>query len=295
MEHISVLLNEAIDILSPKKGESILDVTLGLGGHSEAFLNAVGSKGSLTALDADKQNLEDAEKRLSDIAGAKTFIHSNFSELGNLDLGTFDMIFADLGVSSPHFDDAERGFSFRLDGPLDLRFDRSTGITAAKWLQYSSQEEIANALFHFGEVKQSRKISDEIKKQNPQTTFELKKCVEDTCGFRANSLLPQVFQALRIVLNDELDALDELLRVGQTLLNPGGRMAVISFHSLEDRIVKQTFRALCADEKDDYTGAVSVEADFLALTKKPITPSDEEKEQNPRSRSAKMRAIERKG
>lgn len=292
MEHISVLLNETLNIFAPQHGESVLDVTLGLGGHSEALLTAVGPTGSLTAMDADEQNLEDAKKRLKSIPGDKTFLHTNFGKIAELGLPKFDIIFADLGVSSPHFDDAKRGFSFRLDGPLDLRFDRSIGITAAKWIEHSSKEEIADALFFYGEIKQSRKISEEIKNLSPQTTWELKKCVEDTCGFRASSLLPQVFQALRIVLNDELDALEELIRAGQTLLTPGGRMAIISFHSLEDRIVKKAFKFLCTDEKDDYTGAVSVKSDFLLLTKKPITPSKQELEQNPRSRSAKMRAIQ---
>ncbi len=289
--HTSVLLTEVLQGLSLQTGETVVDVTVGLGGHSAAFLEAVGEGGHLIALDADAENLKSAEQRLSLSPGEKTFHHSNFRELPSLDLPSCDVLFADLGLSSPHLDDPERGFSFRFEGPLDLRFDRSTGQTAAELIDRSSQEELQKIFWDFGEVKASRKLAVEVLEQKPQTTQELKECVERVCGFRAKSVLPQVFQALRIAVNDELESLRILLDHGPTLLKSGGRMAVISFHSLEDRMVKQTFRALSTPVIDDTTGAITIDAPYTLITKKAVKPSEEEVESNPRARSARLRIL----
>jgi 16S rRNA (cytosine1402-N4)-methyltransferase len=223
-----------------------------------------------------------------------TFIHSNFSEISNLDIGSFDIIFADLGVSSPHFDDADRGFSFRKEGPLDMRFDRSSGKSAAEIVGNVSSEDLANILFKYGEIRQSRKLADAMKSANITTTSDLTLVIEEALGFSAKSVLPQVFQALRIAVNDELGALSALLDNAPGLLNTGGRLGIIAFHSLEDRAVKQHFRAITAPEIDDRTGGVATEAPFVLLGRKAVKPSEQEIEQNPRARSARLRAIERR-
>ena len=288
--HIPVMAKEVLDVFSPQKGESVLDVTLGLGGHAELFLKAIGDSGSLTGLDADKKNLDTAHLRLKAFSHTH-FIHTNFGELPNLNLGTFDMIFGDLGVSSPHFDDPTRGFTFREDAPLDMRYDLTSGSTTAEWIAQMPEEEIARVLFHYGELKQSRKLAKSIKETLPTTTHQLVECVKLVTGYKAPSLLPQVFQSFRIVVNNELEALHTLLEVGPTLLNPGGRIGILSYHSLEDRLVKQTFKALSTAEKDDRTGQDKAPAPFVLVTKKALSPSEEEIAQNPRARSAKLRVL----
>ncbi|MDP7069084.1 MAG: 16S rRNA (cytosine(1402)-N(4))-methyltransferase RsmH, partial [Candidatus Peribacteraceae bacterium] len=280
--------------LAPKSGDRILDCTLGLGGHATSLLEAAGPTGSLVGLDADQENLDSAMLNLSAFTDQCTFIHSNFSEISNLDIGSFDIIFADLGVSSPHFDDADRGFSFRKEGPLDMRFDRSSGKSAAEIVGNVSSEDLANILFKYGEIRQSRKLADAMKSANITTTSDLTLVIEEALGFSAKSVLPQVFQALRIAVNDELGALSALLDNAPGLLNTGGRLGIIAFHSLEDRAVKQHFRAITAPEIDDRTGGVATEAPFVLLGRKAVKPSEQEIEQNPRARSARLRAIERR-
>jgi len=291
--HVPVLQKEVLSVLAPQEGETVLDVTLGLGGHAMAFLELLGKEGRLIGIDADEENLALGGERLASWSDQTQLLHGNFANLPDLDLPQVDILFADLGLSSPHVDDPQRGFTFRVDAPLDMRYDRSQGATAADLLASSSQQEIADVLFQFGEVKQSRKIALSIHKAPPKTTEELKHCIEDVCGRFAASILPQVFQALRIAVNDEMGALDALLTHGPMLLKPGGRMGVISYHSLEDRMVKQVFRILSTPEKDPQTGADSAPAAFELLTRKPTMPSDEEQAENPRSRSAKFRAIRR--
>lgn len=292
--HVPVLLEEVLSALQPAAGERVLDVTLGLGGHASAFLRAVGPSGSLTALDADADNMMIARRRLEETGGLFELRHVNFGRIAELDLQPFDVIFADLGLSSPHLDDATRGFSFRFEGPLDLRFDRTGGKTAADLIEASDEEDLAGVFRTYGELwKEAGKLSRALTGKRWNTTTDLKNAVEQAFGFRAKQILPQVFQALRIAVNDELHALSELLRVGPALLAPGGRMGVISFHSLEDRMVKQTFRALCEPVKDEITGKVSIPAGFELLTKKALQPSDDEIAANQRARSAKFRAIRR--
>jgi len=294
MRHTSVLLSTAIDILQPKKGDRVLDVTLGLGGHSEAFLKAIGPSGHLVALDADSDNLSFARERLAPFGSQAELYHINFGDIRSLGLDSFDIIFADLGLSSPHIDNAERGFSFRFDGPLDLRFDRSTGETAADFLQRISPEDLYVVFRKYGELQQSNRLSKLLAGKRWETTGEVKGAVEEAYGYRAKSVLPQVFQALRIAVNDELSVLTELLHAGLDLLKPGGRMGVLSYHSLEDRIVKHLFREVCTPLKDPVTGKVAGPSAFELVTPKAVVPSDQEIQENQRARSAKFRVILKK-
>lgn len=292
--HIPVLLNEVSEVLAPKRGETVLDVTLGLGGHALAFAEAIGEHGRLIAFDADEENISVAREHLKNVPAKFDLFHVNFRDGLLQTLPPIDILFADLGLSSPHIDDPGRGFSFRSDGPLDLRFDRSRGETVAQWIARVTDEDIADVLWKYGEVRSGRRLAAAIKKQLPQTTGELRQCSEAMFGFRARSLLPQVFQAFRIAINDELGVLEVLLAKGPELLSPHGRMGIISYHSLEDRMVKQKFRSLSTPPKDPLTGAPLSLAAFEILTKRSLVPFHEECESNPRSRSAKFRAIRRK-
>ncbi|PIR53690.1 16S rRNA (cytosine(1402)-N(4))-methyltransferase [Candidatus Peregrinibacteria bacterium CG10_big_fil_rev_8_21_14_0_10_42_8] len=292
--HRPVLINETLEFLAPKTGESVLDVTLGLAGHSRAFLEKIGTGGALTGLDADNDNVQTAQENLEEFAENTTFIHTNFERLEELDIGTFDIIFADLGLSSPHLDNPEKGFSIRADGPLDMRFDRTAGPTAADWISSSTEEELADIFYRYGEIRQSRKLAAVLKTDKPKTTFGLNASCEHVFHHKNASFLPQVFQSLRIAVNNELHALEVLLRRGPEILHSGGRIGIISFHSLEDRMVKQTFKALATPEIDDRTGAVSKEAGFELITRKAIKPSEEEVEANQRSRSAILRVLRKK-
>ncbi len=292
--HQPVLLKETLGLLVPRAGETVLDVTLGLAGHSREFLKIIGADGMLIGLDADGENLEQAEQNLSGLPGKVKLHHCNFSELSDLALPQVDILFADLGMSSPHIDDPSRGFTFREDVPLDLRFDRTKGKSGANLIAQSSEQDLYQIFRKYGELKSARKLARAIKTAEVRTTGGLKKCTEDACSYKAASVLPQVFQALRIAVNDELWALEILLKTGPALLKPGGRMGVITFHSLEDRMVKQAFKKLSLAEKDPITGANSKEAPFEILTKKPIGPDEEESTENPRARSAKLRVILRR-
>ncbi len=294
MRHISVMLTTVLDILQPQAGDRVLDVTLGLGGHSEAFLKAIGPKGHLVALDADEENLRFAKERLAPFGSQAELHHINFGDVRSLQLEPVDIVFADLGLSSPHIDNAERGFSFRFDGPLDLRFDRSTGETAADFLERISPEDLYVVFRKYGELQQSNRLSKLLAGKRWETTSDVKNIVEEAYGYRAKSVLPQVFQALRIAVNDELAVLTELLHAGLDLLKPGGRMGVLSYHSLEDRIVKHLFREVCTPLKDPVTGKVAVPSAFELVTPKAIVPSDQEIQDNQRARSAKFRVIRKK-
>lgn len=295
LHHEPVLPSEVLSVLQPAPGETVLDVTLGLGGHSQLFLQKIGPQGRLIALDADAGNLDVARERLAAFIHQTTLYHVNFSAMEELHLPPVDVLFADLGLSSPHVDDPERGFSFRYDSPLDLRFDQSMGETAAELLERCELEDIIEILRMYGELyKDALRIARVLTEMKPQTTADLRLAVEKACGWRAKQVLPQVFQALRIAVNDELRALGVLLAAGPKILAPGGRMGVLSYHSLEDRMVKQVFRDLCEPEKDVITGKISVEAPYRLLTKKAMQASEEEVRNNPRSRSVKFRAIERR-
>ncbi len=292
LRHVPVLETTVLHVLAPKEGESVLDCTLGLGGHSAAFLGLLGSEGTLTALDADMSNLEDARRRLAPFGDRARLVHANFRDAGALGLGTFDIVFADLGLSSPHLDDPGRGFSFRTDGPLDLRYDRTSGRTAADLIEASSEDDLVTIIHDLGEVHQHvRPLAKLIAGTRVETTFEFKAKVEEIFRYRAPSVLPRLFQALRIAVNDELGALTSLLAAIPSLLNPGGRAGILSYHSLEDRFVKHAFKAWTEPEKDPLTGRAVAEPTFSLLTKKALVPDEEELASNPRSRSVKFRAI----
>ncbi len=292
LRHVPVLETTVLHVLAPKEGESVLDCTLGLGGHSAAFLGLLGSEGTLTALDADISNLEDARRRLAPFGDRARLVHANFRDVGALGLGTFDIVFADLGLSSPHLDDPDRGFSFRTDGPLDLRYDRTSGRTAADLIEASSEDDLVTIIHDLGEVHQHvRPLAKLIAGTRVETTFEFKAKVEEIFRYRAPSVLPRIFQALRIAVNDELGALTSLLAAIPSLLNPGGRAGILSYHSLEDRFVKHAFKAWTEPEKDPLTGRAVAEPTFSLLTKKALVPDEEELASNPRSRSVKFRAI----
>lgn len=301
VHHQSVLLQEVLALLKPKRDASILDVTVGLGGHSEALLRTAPSS-TLVGLDADAENLERACIRLASVGDRVQLIHANFSGIPEClppSHRSFDCILADLGLSSPHLDEPERGFSWRADAPLDMRLDRSTGQTASVILGSYDVTRLKEMFRSLGEVPGARKLAQEIvrvRKEAPiLTTQSLLACVQSLWGYRATSFLPQVFQALRMEVNGELTALRHFLSVAPTLLNPDGVLAVISFHSLEDRLVKQAFRALSTVTKDPLTGAECGEAEFTLLTRRPMRPGAEEVARNPRSRSAILRALCRSG
>ena len=293
MHHDSVLVSEVVTLLHPASGEVVCDATLGLGGHSEALLQASAPDGMLIGLDADTTNLSFAKDRLAEFGDRVQLHHANFRDVWGLLRTPVHVLFADLGVSSPHFDDPSRGFTFRSDAPLDLRFDQTQGQTAAEWIALASVQEITDALRLHGELREAYKLALEIDKVKPQTTSALCTCVEHVCRWRAKSVLPQVFQALRIVVNDEMAALQSLLDVIPLVLAPGGRCGIISYHSLEDRLVKTKFRSLASVEKNEATGQDIGSPAFVIVTKKAVTPTAQEIARNPRARSAKFRVIER--
>ncbi len=299
--HIPVLLSETIQILAPKASDRMLDLTLGLGGHSEALLNATDGKASLVAVDTDAENIVMAKKRLEKFDSTVSIVHANFASLPDClpsEQRTFDLILADLGLSSPHIDDSSRGFTFRADAPLDMRFDRSSGMTAAMLLASLDPESLRKIFWDYGELSKVRHLVDEIVRRRSdspvRTSTQLVDVATQVFGFKAPAALPQIFQALRIAVNRETEVLRRMLEAAPLLLAPGGRMAIISYHSLEDRMVKSAFRLLSADAKDPITGSPSRVAKFLPITKKAVTPSNEEILGNPRSRSAKLRAIRRR-
>lgn len=292
--HVPVLETTVLQILAPKSGESVLDCTLGLAGHASAFLEATSPSGALTGLDADRRNLDASRERLTSYGDRARLIHANFRDVAALDLGAFDIVFADLGVSSPHFDDPERGFSFRTDGPLDLRYDRTSGRTAAELIEESDEEALVTLIHDYGEVHQHvRPLAKRLAGKRVDTTFALKAAVEEVFRYRAPSVLPRIFQALRIAVNDELGALESLLAAIPNLLKVGGRASILSYHSLEDRLTKRAFKALVEPTKDPLTGRAVDEPAFELLTKKALVPEDEEIADNPRSRSVKFRAVRR--
>ncbi len=298
--HVPVLLRESLEVLSLQPGHCVLDVTAGLGGHAKAFFECVGDAGSIVLLDADSVNLAEAAKRIGN-SGRVTTVHTNFGALPDClppDMREFDAIFGDLGLSSPHLDDPARGFSFRSDSsPLDMRFDSTRGRTAADLLERLSDKQLADLFQQYGEVQNAMGLARDICKRradNPlKTAGDLKEVVTGRFGYKAPSVLPQVFQALRIAVNGELDALATLLDAAPALLAPGGRLAILTYHSLEDRMVKRRFKELTTAEKNPVTGAESVPAPFKELAKGGIVPDDAEILRNPRARSARLRAIVR--
>lgn len=297
--HVPVLLTEVLDALVPRSGETVLDCTLGLGGHAASFLDATAPNGLLVGIDADRRNLEAAAEHLRRFGNRVELHGMNFRDAASLPGLPVDIVFADLGISSPHIDDPDRGFTFRASGPLDLRYDRSSGQSAAEFLQYSSEERIAAVLKEFGELQHSRILAREMRahfrsEHRPAyawKTDDVVRCVENVFAYRAPKVMPQVFQALRIAVNDELGALKSLLDALNALLKPGGRCGIISYHSLEDRMVKRRFRSLATPVIDGRTGQIATAAPWQLLTSKSVTAAADEIGRNPRSRSARLRAM----
>jgi len=302
MNHESVLAKEVQNCLNLRKGDAVVDATLGLGGHSLEILEAIGKKGHLYAFELDEENLKEAKKRLAAYTSRITYINDNFRYLKTRVIGKkIDAVLFDLGLSSPHVDDPKRGFSFLKEGPLDMRFGPEGKITAEEVVNNYPEKQLAEIFWKYGEERFSRQIAKRIADQRKilriTTTTELAEIVKRSYPLKLIHKMQhhpatKVFQALRIEINDELNALQEALKQSYEILEVGGRLAVISYHSLEDRIVKQFLREL---EKPTAQGqeaiySVSGEPLIQILTKKPITPSQEELEKNPRSRSAKLRA-----
>ncbi len=296
--HVPVLLQESVDGLAIKPDGVYIDTTFGGGGHSREILSRLGKKGHLFSFDQDA----DAERNSID-DDRFTFVRSNFRYIKNwmryYDIEQVDGLLADLGVSSHHFDDETRGFSFRYEAPLDMRMNKRAGKTAADILNEAEESQLADILYIYGELKNARRIASAIVKgratQRIETTADLIKLTDGLIGFNGNEKkeMAKLFQALRIEVNHEMDALREMLNGARDLLSPGGRLSVITYHSLEDRMVKNFIKAGNAEGKvhQDFFGRT--EAPFKTINNKVITPSADEQAQNPRSRSAKLRIGER--
>jgi len=289
--HEPVMVPQVLDLLAPGRGGLFVDCTVGLGGHSRALLQAGASR--VLGLDRDRAALSLAANALEAFRDRVELVHADYRELDRVlderGISGVDGALADLGVSSMQLEAAGRGFSFRRDEPLDMRMDQSRGETAAALLGRADEEEIADAIFHFGEDRFSRRVARAIvnaRGESPiDTTGRLASIVRRAVPHRGRQRIDpatRTFQAIRIWVNRELDGLDEFFARAAERLLAGARLAVITFHSLEDRIVKHAFRALAAPD-----GALRV------VTKRPLTPDDAEVARNPRARSAKLRAIER--
>ena len=307
--HVPVLLKPSVDGLNIQSGGIYVDVTFGGGGHSREILSRLDNQAHLYSFDQDadaEQNVMhregSAEKRFVDDARF-TFVRSNFRYLKNwmryYGVEKIDGLLADLGVSSHHFDDESRGFSFRFDAPLDMRMNKRAGLTAADVVNDYNEEALANLFYLYGELKQSRRIAAVLVKARAQqriaTTQDFLKATEPLFKReREKKDMAKLFQALRIEVNHEMDALKEMLQSATELLRSGGRLSVITYHSLEDRIVKNMMKAGNAEGKkmQDFYGRI--ETPFNLVNNKVIVPSADEQQENPRSRSAKLRIAEKK-
>ncbi len=296
--HTPVLLKESIEGLNIKPDGIYVDCTFGGGGHSRAILQCLNENGRLMAFDQD----DDAKKNLPD-DNRVVFVPQNFRHLQRFlrlhKINQVDGILADLGVSSHQFDEAERGFSIRFDAALDMRMDQRQVLTAAAVLANFSEGQLHKLFEQYGEVTNSKTLAKTIVQQRAITTLKtvngLKQAVQAVVKGNPQKYFSQVFQALRIEVNDELGALRELLQQSVTLLKPSGRIAIITFHSLEDRIVKNFFRAGTFDEAEtDEVYGTKMSSPLVPVNKKPLTPGPEELKINPRSRSAKLRVAEKK-
>ena len=295
--HIPVMLNECMEGLAIKPDGVYVDVTFGGGGHSKEMLSRLGEKGTLYGFDQDA----DAENNIPE-DDRFVFVRSNFRYLSNFmrfhGETEIDGLLADLGVSSHHFDDKDRGFSFRFQGMLDMRMNTRAGKTAADILNTYTEEALSTLFYLYGELKNSRKLASVIVKAREtkplETTDEFLALITPYIGKdKEKKMLAQVFQALRIEVNDEMRALREMLQQAMRLLKPGGRLVVMTYHSLEDRLVKNFFKS------GNFEGTISqdffgnIQSPFRLINNKVITPSSEEVEVNPRSRSAKLRIAEK--
>ena len=301
--HISVLYHNIIESLRPKSPGRYVDATVGAGGHAWGILDASSPDGQLLGFDLDPQALELANQRLDAFSGRYTLQHASYTSLlltlQQLGWDRVDGIVIDLGVSSMQIDSPERGFSFLRDGPLDMRFDPTQLTSAADLVNTLSEPDLADIFWRYGEERLSRRIARAIIANRPfHTTLELANLIQKTVGKSSGKIHPATrsFQALRIAVNGELQALESFLPQAVTALKPGGRLAVISFHSLEDRIVKQFFRKESSDcicPPDQPVCTCEHKASIIDLTRHPLTAGEEEITGNPRSRSARLRVAEK--
>ena len=298
MKHKSVLLEEVIKYLNVSEGKTYIDATVGYAGHSGEVLKKLNKKGFLFAFDQDDEAIEYSNIKLSEIADNFKIIKSNFSNMKDYIKEPVDGIMFDLGVSSPQLDEEERGFSFHKDAPLDMRMDRSNPLDASIVVNEYSYDKLVDIFFRFGEEKYAKPIAKAIVANRPiKTTLELAEIIKNNVPISyRNKSHParKVFQAIRIEVNHELDILEGSIRDAFELLKVGGRLSVITFHSLEDKIVAKVFKDLCSDDESARKLPITPEH-LKARAKKivKITPSDKELEDNYRSRSSKLRVIER--
>jgi len=291
--HKPIMRKEILEYLKIKQGDCILDATIGTGGHAEVILDAVGTKGRLIGIDRDLDSLLFAKNRLSKYSENFSLVHDDFRNLDKVlrdaKIKRVDGILFDLGISSFQLDNPERGFSFRFDSPLDMRMDRSSYISAYDLINYLSEEELSSILKTFGEERWHNRIAhvlvEERHKSPITSTGQLAQLVTKALPYRSQFMkihpATRTFQAIRIAVNRELESLDEALDRSFEFIKPAGRICVIAFHSLEDRIVKRKFKLLFQE------GIVNI------ITPKPVYPAESEIEDNPRSRSAKLRVAER--
>jgi 16S rRNA (cytosine1402-N4)-methyltransferase len=302
LPHQPVLYKEIIHALRPKRGGRYVDGTLGAGGHASGLLEASAPDGHLLGLDVDPQALKLASQKLAPFGERARLIQASYvtlrQHLNELGWDSVDGILLDLGASSMQFDSPERGFSFLMDGPLDMRFDPTNPLTAAQIVNEWPEEELANVIYRYGEEPASRRIARAIVQSRPISgTGNLVAVIEKIQPRRGpHHPATQTFQALRIAVNGELDAVEKTLPVAVQALGPGGRLAVISFHSLEDRIAKEFFRlesrdCICPPKQPICT--CGHKASITEINRRPITPTEEEITQNPRARSAKLRVAEK--
>ncbi|MFN0157767.1 MAG: 16S rRNA (cytosine(1402)-N(4))-methyltransferase RsmH [Bacteroidota bacterium] len=300
--HEPVLLHESLNLLITDRSGSYVDATVGGGGHSEGICRSTEGHARLICFDADEQALVIAKNRLAQQCSNTILVHSNFrnlkSELLSHGISAISGLLLDLGVSSHHLDEGTRGFSFRADEPIDMRMDRRGEMTGWRVVNEYEERALADVLWKYGEERASRRIARSIVAERPiETTGNLRAIIQAAVGERfLTKSLARVFQAIRIEVNGELESLKTVLKESIDVVRPGGRIVVISYHSLEDRIVKDFFRAESASvvrSGDKYLPDRQIVPHLKMLTKKPIVAGDEEQAQNPRSRSAKLRAAER--
>lgn len=296
--HVPVLLKESVDGMNIRPNGVYVDLTFGGGGHSREILSRLNEKGKLLGFDQD----EDAEKNIVDDQRF-IFVRSNFRFLKNFlryhQVEQVDAILADLGVSSHHFDDSERGFSFRFEGVLDMRMNKRSGMTAADVVNTYDEESLANLFYLYGELKNSRKLANilvrERGKAKIETIGQFLEIIKPLFGReREKKELAKVFQALRIEVNQEMETLKEMLNAATEVLKPGGRLVIITYHSLEDRMVKNMMKTGNIEGKQEQDFFGNFQTPYLLVNNKVIVPSQEEIEENPRSRSAKLRIAEKK-
>ncbi|RPI87107.1 MAG: 16S rRNA (cytosine(1402)-N(4))-methyltransferase RsmH [Chloroflexi bacterium] len=304
MPHRPVLYNKIIHALQPHQGGFYVDGTVGAGGHAWGILEASSPNGRLLGLDLDPHALDLARERLAPFGERAVLVQASYitllQQLKALGWNAVDGILLDLGLSSMQLDTPERGFSFQADAPLDMRFDPAAPVTAADLVNDLPENELADLLYRYGEERKSRQIAREIVRSRPvATTRQLTQIVARAVGRKASKIDPstRTFQALRIAVNRELEAVEDVLPKAVQVLKPGGRLAVISFHSLEDRIVKKFFRkesqdCICPPRQPVCT--CGHKATLAEQNRQPITPSEAEVKENPRSRSAKLRVAERR-